>query len=282
MKLSDLERPFVTASVTDPSIESAVATVKTAEMQGAKAFEVHLPLLDADGDLARLRDATRLPMYASCRRAAFYDLFDTEVSVGNDSDRTSRLLDAVDAGFDGADIELDTFDPQPGPDPLTEAAVLDYAAAADTGPVEVTDDADAVVDQQEFVDDVAARGGETVLSSHAYTHLSPERAVALGEQIEIRGADFAKIVGLDRTMRELLDTLEAHLALTEALSMPYVLMSIGAPSHLGRPLTPMFGSAWVFAQTDYDPGGFHSWPLVENAQAVLSRVDWRTAHDPHR
>jgi hypothetical protein len=31
----------------------------------------------------------------------------------------------------------------------------------------------------------------------------------------------------------------------------------------------MFGSAWVFAQPELVPGGFHSWPLVENVREIL-------------
>ena len=43
----------------------------------------------------------------------------------------------------------------------------------------------------------------------------------------------------------------------------------------------MFGSAWVFAQPELTPGGFHSWPLVGDTREMLKRVDWWTACDPH-
>jgi hypothetical protein len=82
-------------------------------------------------------------------------------------------------------------------------------------------------------------------------------------------------------MEEALDTLRGHLRLNEADVVPYALMAIGDPSRIVRPIAPMFGSAWVFAQPELSPGGFHSWPLVENAREVLRRVDWRTAYDPH-
>jgi hypothetical protein len=96
-----------------------------------------------------------------------------------------------------------------------------------------------------------------------------------------RGADLCKIVGVDQTLTEGLETLEAHLRLNEADTAPYALMTIGDPGRIVRPISPMFGSAWVFAQPELVPGGFHSWPLVENAREILRRVDWRTVHTPH-
>ena len=146
---------------------------------------------------------------------------------------------------------------------------------------EITDDPDAIRRQREVVDRIHDAGGEVVVSCHTYKHLAPEDAVAVAERIEDRGADLAKIVGYDRDMDDLLDTLAAHLALNEAVDLPYALMAIGAVSRIGRPIAPMFGSAWVFAQPELTPGGFHSWPLVDNAREILRRVDWRTAYDPH-
>jgi hypothetical protein len=187
----------------------------------------------------------------------------------------------VAAGVDGVDFELDTFDPTGGPDAFTDAAIADHAADPDAQPAEITDDEAAVARQRAAIDRVHDAGGEVILSAHTYTHLAPAEAVAIAERATDRGADLSKIVGVDRDMDEAVETLRAHLRLNEADVVPYALMAIGDPSRIVRPLAPMFGSAWVFAQPDLTPGGFHSWPLVENAREVLRRVDWRTAHDPH-
>jgi 3-dehydroquinate dehydratase len=121
-------------------------------------------------------------------------------------------------------------------------------------------------------------GGEVILSAHTYKHIDPAEAVAIAERVTRRGGDFAKLVGVDRTMEDALETLEAHLRLNEAETVPYALMAIGEPSRIVRPIAPMFGSAWVFAQPQITPGGFHSWPTVENAREILRRVDWRGAY----
>lgn len=283
MCLTDLERPFILTSVTAETVEEAIARIKQAEYDGARAFEIHLPPLSFPdpGSIADLTDATAAPMYATCRRGRFYELLGVETSVTlTDDQRIAALVEAVEAGFDGVDFELDTYDRTSGPDAYTEEAIAAYADG-DAGPAQITDDETAIERQEAAIDRVHDVGGEVVLSAHTYTHLDPTDAVGIAERVTARGGDMAKIVGADRDMDEALETLRAHLRLNEAEVVPYALMAIGEPSRIVRPLAPMFGSAWVFAQPELTPGGFHAWPLVENAREILRRVDWRTVHTPH-
>lgn len=284
MTLSRLERPFICTSLAASTLEGTISALERAEYDGASAFEVHLPLLDFpdDEEIAELTAATSRPMYATCRRDAFYTLLGDDVEVAlSDEERVEALLSAVEAGFDGIDVELDTFAPTPKPEDYSRSAIEAYADDDATPLAEVADEPDAVERQRSTVEAVHDRGGEVILSAHTYKHLAPGECVAIAERMTDRGADFGKIVGVDRTMDEALETLEAHLRLNEAGVLPYALMAIGETSRITRPLAPMFGSAWVFAQPELTPGGFHDWPLVENAREVLRRIDWRTAHDPH-
>jgi 3-dehydroquinate dehydratase len=284
MRLSTLPQPFICTSVVDGGIEGTIRTIKTAEYEGATAFEVHLPLLDfpTAEELGRLADATAYPIYGTCRRAPFYELLGRdEPAQLTDVDRTDQLVTAVDAGLDGIDMELDTFDCQPGPESFSEEAIAAHAADPDAEPAEISDDPEAIAAQGDVIDRVHEAGGEVLLSAHTYTHLEPAETVAIAERMTERGADLCKIVGVDRSLAEGIETLQAHLRLNDADTAPYALMAIGEPSRIIRPLAPMFGSAWVFAQPELRAGGFHSWPLVENAREVLRRVDWRTVHTPH-
>ena len=284
MRPASLSQPFICTSVVEEDIESTIRTIKAAEYQGATAFEVHLPLLDfpTAEELQQLADATAYPIYATCRRDAFYKLLGTkDVVTLSEQKRTDRLVAAVEAGLAGIDMELDTFDRQPGPDSFTEEAIEAYADDPDVGPAEITDDSEAIEAQIDVVERVHEAGGDVIMSAHTYTHLTPAETVAIAERMTDRGADLCKIVGVDRTLEEGLETLEAHLHLNEADTAPYGLMAIGEPGRIVRPIAPMFGSAWVFAQPELVPGGFHSWPLIENAHEILRRVDWRTVHTPH-
>lgn len=284
MRLSDLERPFICTSLADQSIEETITSIKRAEYEGARAFEVHLPLLGFPDlqTITELTDATAAPMYATCRRGTFYELLGAAGAVDlTDEERTEQLLGAIEAGFDGVDIELDTFDRTGGPDAYTPDAIQTYAAESNALIAEVSDEPGAIERQREFVDAVHERDADVMLSAHTYRHLEPDDALAIAERMTDRGADLCKIVGVDRDMGEATDTIRAHLRLNEADVAPYSLMAIGDPSRIVRPISPMLGSAWVFAQPELRPGGFHSWPLVENAREVMRRVDWRSAYDPH-
>jgi 3-dehydroquinate dehydratase len=284
MQLSSLPRPFICTSVAEEGLERSIQTIKTAEYEGASAFEVHLPLLGypSEAELEQLTAATACPIYATCRRNNFYELLGVDDVVElSETERTDRLVAAVEAGLDGIDIELDAFDCQAGPSSFTESAIESYAEDPETGPAEISDDQNAIDQQRAVIDRVHRAGGDVVVSAHTYTHLSPAEALAIAERMTDRGADLCKIVGVDQTLTEGLETLEAHLRLNEADTAPYALMAIGDPGRIVRPISPMFGSAWVFAQPELVPGGFHSWPLVENAREILRRVDWRTVHTPH-
>jgi 3-dehydroquinate dehydratase len=279
--LSELNQPFIITSITATNLEEAVAMIKHAELEGAEAFEIHLPLLsfpDAE-TLSKLTKVTSAPMYATCRRGQFYNLLGYDVSVKlTDEQRTNALVDAVDAGINGIDFELDLFDPTEVPTAFTTEAIKNHASNPEIELAQITDNEIAVAKQKELCARVHDMGGEVILSAHTYTHIDPAEAVAIAERVTRRGGDFAKLVGVDRTMEDALETLEAHLRLNEAETVPYALMAIGEPSRIVRPIAPMFGSAWVFAQPQITPGGFHSWPTVENAREILRRVDWRGAY----
>ena len=176
-------------------------------------------------------------------------------------------------------VELDTFDRTPGPSEYSQDAIFECARDPETDLAEISDGGEAVKRQKAVVDRVHDRGGEVILSAHVYKHLDSDAAVAVAERIQQRGDDFGKIVGVDETMAQALDTLEAHLRLNDAVDVPYTLMAIGAPSRIVRPIAPVFGSAWVFAQPELTPGEFTSWPLVDNPREILRRTDWRSAVD---
>jgi hypothetical protein len=235
-----------------------VRSITQAEYDGARAFEIHPPPLGfPEGEeVDRITSTTEFPIYATVRRGDFYDLLGADAPVAmDDTERIETLIDAVEAGFDGVDFEMDTFDPTPGPEAFTDEAIDAYAGDPETDLAEITDDEEAIDRQRAAIE-----------------------AVAIAERATARGADFVNIVGVDRAMDEALDTLKAHLRLNEADVVPYALMAIGDVSRIVRPIAPMFGSAWVFAQPELTAGGFHSWPLVENAREVLRRIDWRSAH----
>lgn len=287
-RLSALESPFICCTVIDRSLEEAIRTIRLGALEGADAFEIHLPLLGyppAD-ELARVFDATTRPVYATSRRASFYPLVglpesEVETIRRSDEDRIDELVDAVAAGAAGIDMELDSFDPQPGLD-FDGQRLLDHAVSEDATPAELTTDAEAIQRQEQVVDHVHELGGEVLFSCHPLKHLTPDEALEIAERMVDRGADLAKLVGVDPSFYHVLDTLEANLDLNRTLSIPFNMMSMGGPTRVGRLMYPFFGSDWIFCQVTHYPNGFEAWPLVEHAREVFRRVDWEPAREAHR
>jgi len=149
---------------------------------------------------------------------------------------------AVEAGLDGIDMELDSFDCQPAPEPFSEDAITAHTADPEAEPAKISDDPETIAAQTDVIDRVHEAGGEVLLSTHTYTHLAPAETVAIAERMTERGADLCKIVEVDRSLAEGNETLQSHLRLNDADVGPYALMAIGKPSRIVRPLAPIFGS----------------------------------------
>lgn len=275
-RIADVDAPFVWCPIVERDPAAVRATMRAAVLEGAAAFEIHLPMLDYPdaAALADLADATTRPVIATCRRAEFYTLVgypaeDLDAIRRSDEGRVEALTDAVRAGFDGADFELDTFGE--GTVPPDDVGGIEARLAREAE--EVTLDPEAVARQERAVEAIQDLGGEVLLSCHPGCHLAPEEAAAIAGLMADRGADLAKIVGVDESLAEVLDTLEANLRLRDALEIPFTMMSMGPPSRVGRPFYPFFGSSWVYCQVEHRPGGFEAWPTVENAREILRRVD---------
>jgi 3-dehydroquinate dehydratase len=254
MRLRDLPWPFVICVVYDDEIDAAAQTIRAAERDGADAFELNLPRLGYPRAerLAPIFAATDRPVFTSCRRAPFTDVYGPCAHRPRempDEERMTLQLDALACGSAGIDMELDTFDPHPA---------------------EVTEDPDAVARQRAVIKQVHALGREVMMSCHAARVLPPEEAIRIGRLIAGRGADLAKIVGVSRGIDDMPELLRANLSLGAAMPVPFTLMSVGGEARLGRFLAPLFGSAWAFGQARR--GAFAPMPLVLELRAVFDAI----------
>jgi len=195
MRLSELERPFICTSLADHTVKETIASIRRAEYEGARAFEVHLPLVDFPDreTVAELTGATAAPIYATCRRGTFYELLGAEGAVDlPESERTDVLLEAIKAGFNGVDVELDTFGPTVEPAEFSTDGIRNYASDPDATVAQVSDDQDAIERQRAFVNAVHDRDADVMFSAHTYRHLEPADAVAIVERMTDRGATSAR------------------------------------------------------------------------------------------
>ena len=273
---TELPRPFTCAAVYESTVDEAIRTMKVSEFDGADSFIVNLmgdgtqglreELLNEE-DLRRLFESSAKPSMA-CYYRWHYGGEDLDVT---DEERQEILRLAVRAGAKCVDLVGDTFDPTPGPPVFSEAS-KQYSLADDRPPREVTNDPEAVQRQATEIERIHDLGAEVQLSAHTRVHLDPKQVLSIAESFQDRGADFVKIVGVDRTWEEMLDTLEATILLDRELDVPFITMSHGEHGVLARYVAPFLGSMLCFTQHDYVPGGFYSQPLTENVTQVFDAI----------
>lgn len=107
-------------------------------------------------------------------------------------------------------------------------------------------DQDAIDRQREEIGAIQDLGGEVQLTAHTRTHLSPEQALEISTAFERRGADMVKVVGVDTSWEDLLETLKATVLLDRELDIPFIMMSHGEHGVLGRYVAPFLGSMLCF------------------------------------
>jgi len=275
-RFTELERPFVCTMVSEPTVEAAAAVVKQSAFEGADSFIVNL-MGDGEFGLEReyLNEADLGELFASTSLpglACYYRWqYDGEPVPESDAERMEILRTAVRAGARAVDVVGDTFDPTPGPEEFSEAAT-EYALDPDSPPREVFADEPAIERQQREIEAIHELGGEVQMTAHTRTHLTPEEAVDVGRRFQERGADMVKVVGVDRSWEDLLDTLEATVRMDRELDVPFAMMSHGEHGVLGRYVAPFLGSMLCFTQHEYQPGGFHLQPLTANVRAVFDSM----------
>lgn len=273
---TELDQPFICTMISEPTVAEARSVMKHSEFEGTDSFIVNLmgdgefglerSLLNED-DLGELFESTSLPSMACYYRWKYTG----ERVDEDDEERMEILRTAVRAGARAVDMVGDTFDPVPGPGEFSDEATA-YSLDPDSPPREFTTDQDAIERQRDEIEAIHDLGGEVQLTAHTRTHLSPEQALEIATSFERRGADMVKLVGVDTSWDDLLETLEATVLLNRKLGIPFVMMSHGEHGVLGRYMAPFLGSMLCFTQHEYPPGGFYLQPLTENVRAVFDSV----------
>jgi hypothetical protein len=276
--LTQLPRPFIVAVVTDRDPAAALATMRLAALEGARAMELNLPLL-ADVDAAALGDliaAAPGVVYTSCRRRDFmrvYGIDPAALSEWSDDERMERQLAAVAAGARAIDVEMDTFDPRPAPPLGTPEAT---AWAAETGePAELSLDPAAVARQSEVARAARAAGAEAIFSCHTGRPQSVDGLLRIARLAAERGADLVKIVSRCATSADLYAVFEATRRLAGCSPIPFTLIGAGPAGDLSRIIGVNFGACWAIGQLTLTPGGFHPQPLVAQLRETMRLIPWR-------
>jgi hypothetical protein len=256
--------------ISDATVAAAIATMKTAIVEGADAFHLNISRLDIAGadELKPIFERIRVPVFSSNRRASFFAVYGEstfEPRNETDGERMSILLQSVRSGGAGVDMEMDTFHA------ASEATSIaqERDAGLDTGRDgigrlgEVTFDPAAVAEQKKFLQSVKAAGGFCVLSCHTSRPMTADETLVLAQAAAARGADHLKIVVRTRSEEDNDEVVRGALALRRKSPLPFVIMPMGDSTLAERAALFMLGCGWVYSQPKYVPTGFDQQPLPE-------------------
>lgn len=251
----NLPKPFIVEVVTDPDPDSAIASIRNGEYDGAQAYDLHLRALERQyhnvNDLERIIKSTSRPVMMINYRGD-----KTWAGQATDEERVASHLLGVKAGASACDLMGDLFDPSP---------------------MEITCNQTAIDRQRKLIDQIHGMGAEVIMSSHTWVHMTTEQVVEHLKRLEARGADMVKVAASVNNEQELLEAFQTTVTLKKELKVPFIHICMGQYGKLHRFVGPMLGSSLIFCVQSYTPKGHKEQPLVRAAKAVFENLDYHVA-----
>ena len=250
----ELSRPLIVGSVRQRTSNAAIAEVSAEESDSAKAFILHLQLMD-DGErnftnFKRIADSTNYPIMALNYRTD---------GGSDDKECLEVQRDAVRAGFKSVDIPVYIYDYD------TQSSLsmckLPFASA---NPKEVSMRPEVVDKQKALIKEFHDIGAEVLMSAHVGVELSCEQAVFLALEIQSRGADIVKIISFCESKEQQLEILRTNLVLKNILNVPFLYTCSGTYNRFIRFSAPLFGSMLVFGHHEYGELSNKEKPLISD------------------
>ena len=198
--------PRICVVITARDTAEAIQRLTEVASQGPDLIEVRFDYMESPGDPGIIRDSTDLPLIATNRKS------DQGGHLRmSEPDRVDVIFDAVEAGFDYADLELNTPD----------------------------------------LDDIGSRvkalGASLVVSHHDFkgTPSTEELRETMSSMVE-RGADVCKIIGTAQSPRDNLVYLSLFGSHREG---GLVCFGMGRDGILSRVLSPLMGGEFTYASS---------------------------------
>jgi 3-dehydroquinate dehydratase len=279
IKFTQLKQPLICTIISDTHPADVIRTIMMSDYDGTDGYEMNLMMLEKkywnEKDLKSIYTATVKPLMVCHYRWDYTKHLDMP-----EEERIQLLINAVKWGASGIDLEADAFDPSPGPLEWTEEA-RQYTLNRKSKPRDWTTNAKAIERQKEVIKEIHNYGGEVLMSAHTRVHLAVETAVSMAKEMEARGTDIAKVVSVDFNFEDLLDTMRSTIEIKKVLKIPFIMMSHGQHSKIGRVVCPMLGSMLAFCTQPVSPAGiFPLQPPIKVQIAAWENVDWTVPKDP--
>lgn len=239
------------------SIGEAIVIARAAESDGADGIAIEIQRIPQEEraveHFKNLIDSVQLPFM-------FIDYRGDILHGDNDEARQQYLLMAIDAGAEVVDIMGDLFDPSPR---------------------ELTRNPEAIARQKKLIDEIHARGGKVLMSSHVTQEpLSAEEVLEHLQEQSARGADILKIVTLTDTREAAIEAVRTMFLLQEKLDKPYIYLGGGKYARFVRYLGMKLGVAIQFGVHEYTVDMPYFQPTICSFKAVRDNFQWDLGNIP--
>lgn len=250
--------PVLNGSIKRSTTAEVIAAIQKMEADGATAFNVHLTELATEyqneESFRQIAECTNYPVMA--------------IAYGSESNREWRIemqKTAVRAGFDIVDIPMNTFDSD-------SRSTLAGTVFETANPKEVSMNPDVIAQQKALVQEFHDMGAEVLISAHVGVALNEAEGVALGKEMESRGADVAKMVlGSDANSNQQ-EVMQTNQTLKNELNIKFYFNASGTASKPYRIASTFIGTHMIFCYAEYHPSNIAMYDYIEDLVAFYDTV----------
>ena len=137
---------------------------------------------------------------------------------------------------------------------------------------ELTDNAEAVAKQKDFIDKVHKAGGEVLMSSHVMKYTSSDRCLEIAKAHKERGADVSKMVTYADNDTEQTENLKIIDRLKNELELPFLFLC-GGKCEIVRRIGPLLGCCTWLCVYEHDELSTASQPRIDTLKAIIDNFN---------
>jgi 3-dehydroquinate dehydratase len=239
------EHPLLVAMVQEKTPDDAICVIVNALYDGAEAFGIQLCYL-----LPEYRNVETLKkIFSYCEgRPIYITSYRGGASKGlSDEECAELLLLGLEAGATLCDVVGDYFAPTPD---------------------QLTFDPEAIAGQRVLIEQIHARGGEVLISTHTSRYFDEEEVLSYAREQIARGADVVKIVTKSNSEDEQMDALNTIHRLKKELDRPFLYLVGGSHTRLVRQIGPALGCCMYLCVERHLPVTAKMQPRLRSTKAL--------------
>lgn len=243
------KKPYLTVSLSDPTPEETICTIRNAIFDGADAFLIHLEKLRPEF----VNEMTLKGIFAYAEDKPIMTL---NYRYGNDfadDYLVKGQLEAIRAGAACVDVMTDLFDPVPD---------------------QFTENPDAVKKQKEYINEIHSMGAQVLMSWHP-SYKTADQLLEYAEKMIERGADIVKIAMQVDTIDQMNEATMSTMQLKKQLNVPFLHICMGKYGKAHRIIAPLYGSCMVLCVQRYTVNGHREKPILRSVKAVYDNLNYK-------